>query len=155
MSLRISALSPYAPEAGALLAAGDAFMAALYPAAGNHLTSAAALAAPNVLFVGGYIGDTLAACGAVRISDDDGVYGEIKRVFVAEGQRGKGYSKQIMQHLEAHLRMKGVTVARLETGSKQPAAISLYRSLGYVERGPFGRYAADEFSVFMEKRLEG
>jgi putative acetyltransferase len=153
LSLRISALSPHSPEAGTLLAAGDAFMTALYPAASSHITSADALAAPNVLFIGGYAGDTLAACGAVCISDDDGVYGELKRIFVVEGQRGKGYSKQMVRHLEAHLLDQDVKVARLETGSKQPEAIALYRSLGYVERGPFGCHAADEFSVFMEKRL--
>lgn len=152
-AMRISVLSPYAPEAGVLMAAGDAHMAALYPAAANHMTKADALAAPNVLFVGGWVGDTLAACGAVRISDDDGLYGEIKRVFVVESQRGNGYSKRIMQHLEAHLRNLGVPFARLETGSRQPEAINLYRKLGYVERGPFGTYAADEFSVFMEKRI--
>lgn len=152
-AMRISVLSPYSPEAGVLMAAGDAHMMALYPAASNHITNADALAAPNVLFVGGWVGDTLAACGAVRIKDDDGLYGEIKRVFVVEQQRGKGYSRQVMLYLEAHLRSRGVGIARLETGRRQPEAIGLYRSLGYAERGPFGCYASDEFSVFMEKRL--
>ena len=42
---------------------------------------------------------------------------------------------------------------RLETGTKQPEAIALYRKFGYVERGPFGAYKPDPLSIFMEKRL--
>jgi predicted dienelactone hydrolase len=158
-SLRISTLSPYDPQAAALMAAGDAFMIALYPDAGEHITGAAALAADSVLFVGGYVDDALVACGAVRICGDDndgagdGVYGDLRRMFVSEEHRGKGYAKEILRHLEAHLRERGVAVARLETGSRQPEAIEMYRRFGYVERGPFGKCVANEFSVFMEKRL--
>ena len=58
-----------------------------------------------------------------------------------------------MQHLENHLVGLGVRVARLEAGPKQPEALGLYRKLGYTERGPFGPYADDPLSVFMEKTL--
>jgi putative acetyltransferase len=47
----------------------------------------------------------------------------------------------------------GVNVARLEAGPLQPKALSLYRKLGYTERGPFGSYRVDPLSVFMEKTL--
>ncbi|PRC90684.1 GNAT family N-acetyltransferase [Solimicrobium silvestre] len=77
-------------------------------------------------------------------------YGEIKRVFVMDSHRGKGISKRIMSHLEKHLVMLGVPVARLETGVKQPEAL---KSLGYVACAPFGGYALDPFSMFMDKRL--
>ncbi len=40
-----------------------------------------------------------------------------------------------------------------ETGTRQPEALGLCRRLGYVERGPFGTYAVDPLSVFMETRL--
>ena len=43
------------------------------------------------------------------------------------------------------------SLLRLETGVLQPEALGLYRKLGYRERGPFGAYAADPLSVFMEK----
>jgi putative acetyltransferase len=42
---------------------------------------------------------------------------------------------------------------RLETGTHQLASIHLYERLSYVTRGPFGSYAEDPLSVFMEKRL--
>ncbi len=108
---------------------------------------------PNVLFIGGYVGEELVACGAVKLLHDDGSYGEIKRMFVRDAHRGKGYSRLILQHLEAHLKEASIELARLETGVSQPEALGLYRSLGYVEREPFGAYRADPLSVFMEKQV--
>ena len=82
---------------------------------------------------------------------DDGNYAEIKRVFVLGHHRGKGLSNQIMCYLETELQDLGIKLFRLETGVKQPEALGLYRKLGYRERGPFGSYVTDPFSVFMEK----
>jgi putative acetyltransferase len=96
---------------------------------------------------------TLAACGAVKILDDDSRYGELKRMFVLEPHRGMGISKALLAHLEAHLISLDVTIARLETGIKQPEALGLYRRHGYRKRAQFGAYLADPLSVFMEKRL--
>jgi putative acetyltransferase len=78
----------------------------------------------------------------------------LKRVFVLEAQRGRGHSKAIVAHLEEHLRRRAVPLVRLETGIHQPEALGLYRRLGYRERGPFGSYGPDPYSVFMEKRLD-
>jgi putative acetyltransferase len=152
--MKIIPTDPTAPDAKALITASDAYMMALYPAVSNHLESVAALAQPNVLFLGGYLDGKLVACGAVRTRTDDGTYGEIKRVFVLEQQRGKGFSKAIMQRLEEHLLKTAVTLARLETGIRQPAAIGLYKKLGYRERPPFAAYQLDPFSLFMEKNLK-
>lgn len=96
----------------------------------------------------------LVACGAVKFVAGEPEYGEIKRVFVAEEQRGKRLATSIMQHLEEFVINNGVSIVRLEAGPKQPAALSLYRKLGYTERGPFGSYRADPLSVFMEKKLD-
>jgi putative acetyltransferase len=41
----------------------------------------------------------------------------------------------------------------LEAGAKQPEALALYQSAGFVEIGPFGEYLPDPFSIFMEKTL--
>ncbi|MGI9311875.1 MAG: hypothetical protein ACR2P7_10210, partial [bacterium] len=46
-----------------------------------------------------------------------------------------------------------VDALRLETGVHQAAAIGLYARLGFIRRGPFGDYADDPLSVFMEKKL--
>jgi putative acetyltransferase len=136
-----------------LLALSDDYAAALYPAESNHMESVDVLMQPNVLFLGGYVAGELVACGAVKMLNDDDVYGEIKRVFVVERFRGRGFSRQIMERLEEHLRLQRIPLSRLETGVKQPEALGLYRRLGYLERAPFGKYQIDPLSVFMEKRI--
>ena len=146
-------MDPADPRVSVLLEQSDAYMNALYPPHSNHLEGIAALPLANVFFVGATMGSILAGCGAVKTMDDDAVYGEIKRVFVAPDYRGAGLSVAIMQVLEQHLTDHGVRFARLETGVLQPEALGLYRRLGYVERPPFGRYQPDPLSVFMEKRL--
>jgi putative acetyltransferase len=152
--MNIQRLNPEDLGAQALIAQSDAYMTALYPSESNHLESIESLKLPNVLFLGVFIENTLAGCGAVKILENDGKYGEIKRVFVAEEYRGKGLSKALMQALEKHLKEIGVKIARLETGIKQPEAIGLYAKSGYVLRSPFGSYKVDPLSIFMEKQLE-
>jgi putative acetyltransferase len=152
--MRIEPTDPESDSAQALIAMSDAYMTALYPAESNHLESARALKAPNVLFLGCFLQGQLVGCGAVKILSDDGRYGELKRVFVLESHRGKGYSKAIMEKLEDHLKNSGIALARLETGIRQPEALGLYKRLGYVERAPFGAYVEDPLSLFMEKRLD-
>ena len=149
----IAPLDPYSQAATELLALSDAYMASLYPAESNHMESPAALAQPHVRFVGLAINGEVVGCGAVKVLEDDEAYGEIKRVFVKDDHRGRGFSRDLMAHLEDHLRAQGIALARLETGIHQPEALALYRKLGYVERPPFGAYQADPLSVFMEKRL--
>ncbi len=151
--LYIEYLDPDSPEVQALLAVSDAYYVNLYPAESNHLESSDDLKKPNVLFVGCRIDGELVASGAARIMQDDGSYAEIKRVFVVDDHRGKGLSSKVMRFLETELQGRGVSLFRLETGVKQPEALGLYRKLGYLERGPFGSYRADPYSVFMEKQV--
>jgi len=106
---------------------------------------------PNVLFFGCRVDGNLVASGAAKLMNDDGDYAEIKRVFVLDAYRGQGLSAKVMNYLESELQRRGVSLLRLETGVLQPEALGLYRKLGYRERGPFGAYAADPLSVFMEK----
>jgi len=151
--MQIKLLDAAIPAARHLLDLSDAYMGALYPAESNHLVDVSSLKQADVYFIGGYVDDELVACGAVKLMDDDGVYGEIKRVFVLEAHRGKGYSRRVMESLEQHLRNKDVRIARLETGIRQPEALGLYRKLGYIEREPYGAYQLDPLSLFMEKAL--
>lgn len=154
--MKIEKTDPASEAAGRLIAMSDAYMGDLYPAESNHLESVAALAQDNVIFLGCYIDETLAACGAVKILFDDDEqlsYGEIKRVFVPEEFRGRGLSKHIMRALEDHLLGQDIRVARLETGIRQPEALGLYFRLGYAERAAFADYEEDPLSVFMEKIL--
>ena len=135
------------------MARSDEYLRSLYPPESNHAESMDALVSENSAFFVGYVGAEPVVCGAAKIARDDGIYGEIKRVFVAEEHRGKNLATAIMEHLEDHLRRSGIDTVRLEAGPKQPAALSFYRKLGYAECGPFGGYAADPVSVFLEKSL--
>lgn len=146
-------VDPTHPQALALMAQSEALMTALYPSESNHFEPAENLRPPHAYFVGLWDGAQLIAIGGVKPMADDGRYGEIKRVFVDPAYRGRGLSRRIMAALEAHLVTQGVALARLETGIHQPEALGLYRAIGYVERVPYGSYAADPLSVFMEKTL--
>jgi putative acetyltransferase len=148
-------VAPDSPGARRLIALSDQYMNALYPAESNHLESVEALQQPNVCFVGIEADSTLVACGAVKLMTDDGRYGEIKRVFVLPDHRGKGHARSILRALEMQLRVRGIALARLETGILQPEALTLYRAMGYRERGPFGAYQTDPLSLFMEKAIDG
>jgi len=75
-------------------------------------------------------------------------------MFVRPEARGLGIGRQLLEALEAHAAAAGLTVLRLETGVAQPEALRLYERAGYTRRGPFGPYAADPLSVFLEKRLD-
>lgn len=153
--ITIEHLDPVTAEAGAIIAASDAYYRELYPAESNHLESPERLARADMLFIGCRVDARLAASGAAKIMHDDGTYAEIKRVFVLDEFRGQGLSWRIMEYLEAEVERQGVKLLRLETGIYQPAARGLYSKLGYHERGPFGAYAEDPLSVFMEKSVGG
>ncbi len=151
--MNIHPISPNLCDVQAMINKADELMQELYPPESNHLDDMSELEKGNVHFVGAFIDDVLAGIGAVKILDDDGDYGEIKRVYVDPYYRGQRIAQKIIDDLEAHLSKNNVFIARLETGDKQPQAIGLYKKLGYEIRGPYGSYREDPLSVFMEKRL--
>jgi putative acetyltransferase len=148
--VHLTVADPASAEARPLIAELDAYLSALYPAESNHLLSVEALRAPNVTFVLAHTGEVAAGCGAFV---NHGAYAEVKRMFVRPGFRGQRIGQLILGDLERRARQAGLTIARLETGIAQPEALALYERAGYVRRGPFGDYADDPLSVFMEKSL--
>ena len=148
----IGAEDPDQAEVRALLSASDAYSASLYPAESNHLLDVAALRRPEVSFMVARLGGRAVGCGALLRRGAE--YGEVKRLFVAPAARGKRLGRELLEALEKVALRQGLAVVRLETGTKQPEALALYRAAGYLERPPFGDYRADPLSIFMEKRLE-
>ena len=69
--------------------------------------------------------------------------------------RGRGIGTVVLDHLIGEASARGYTRLSLETGSPREFAPArrLYARRGFVECGPFGPYAADDFSVFMTLRL--
>jgi putative acetyltransferase len=146
-------VDPASDAARRLVAMSDAYMSGLYPPESNHFDTPELLSRAGVHFIGIWSGTELIACGGTKLMDDDGRYGEIKRVYVLPAHRGHGHARELMAHLEEWLLSQACPLARLETGIRQPEALALYRSLGYRERGAFGAYLPDPLSVFMEKQL--
>jgi putative acetyltransferase len=142
---------PDKPETRALLDESSAYMASLYPAESNHILGVEALQQPEVTFVVARVDGQALGCGAVLKSGEH--WAELKRMFVSPAARGQKLGRRLLQRLELIAAEKGATLLRLETGIKQPEALALYRSAGFVEIGPFGEYQPDPLSVFLEKSI--
>lgn len=78
---------------------------------------------------------------------------EIKRMFVLAHARGRGLARALLARLEASAAAAGRTRMVLETGLKQPEAIALYESSGYLPVPKFGYYRHEELSVCLGKPL--
>lgn len=78
---------------------------------------------------------------------------EVKRMFVVREARGRGLARAILAALEASAAAAGRTRMVLETGLRQPEAISLYESSGYVPVKKFGYYRDQDLSLCMGKSL--
>jgi GNAT superfamily N-acetyltransferase len=79
---------------------------------------------------------------------------ELKRMYVRPAYRGRGVARHLVVALEEEALAAGHRTLRLETGSYLPAAISLYRSCGYLPIPVYGEYVGNPFSVCFEKHLE-
>jgi GNAT superfamily N-acetyltransferase len=104
----------------------------------EHLTG------PRCAFLIGRVDGRAAACGGLRPREDN--VAEFKRMYVAPGYRGRGYSKAMLRALESTARANGYEKVWLETGDRQPEAIRLYESSGY-------RQIASEPTLAFEKDL--
>jgi GNAT superfamily N-acetyltransferase len=78
---------------------------------------------------------------------------EIKRMYVAPAERRGGLARLILRTLEDSAREAGCDVLVLETGLRQPEAIALYESAGYVRVADFGHYKDAPLSRCYGRRL--
>ena len=150
-AVEIRPLAPRDPRARRLIEALDRLQTSLYPAESNHLDPIETLERDNVTFLAAFVGEEVVGCGAVKRMPSG--YGEIKRMYVEPGLRGRGVGSALMDGLESSLVARGIGLARLETGIRQPEALALYERRGYTRIPPFGDYPDDPLSVFFEKRL--
>jgi putative acetyltransferase len=147
--MRIALEQPDQPELIRLIEELDAYQKPLYPAESHHGVDVAVLAEPGVLFaVVRDAGGQAVACGAVVLTPE---YGELKRMYVSPACRGRGIGQALLEFLEAEALARGCSRFVLETGYLQHDALALYARAGYVRCGPFGAYAEDPHSVFMQK----
>ena len=127
------------------------------------------VAPPHGVFVVAYIGGEPVGCGAVRrlVEDSAGrlvpglpefpggatAVGEIKRMYTAPAARRRGVSRALLARLETEAVRLGYRRLQLETGDRQPEAISLYESAGYRRIPTYGQYEGDELSVCFARDL--
>lgn len=78
---------------------------------------------------------------------------EVKRMYVAAAARRSGLARLVLRTLEDSARDAGCDVLVLETGLKQPEAIELYTSSGYVRVAGFGYYKDEPLSRYFGRRL--
>lgn len=99
------------------------------------------------------------ASGGWRSQDENGEGysdgdAELKRMYVIPEARGLGLARRILAVLEDGARAAGRTRMVLETGIRQPEAIALYTSSGYLPCAQkFGHYREYDNSRCFAKNL--
>ncbi|WP_043615964.1 GNAT family N-acetyltransferase [Nonomuraea candida] len=94
-------------------------------------------------------GRAAVGCGAVQPAE--GTTGELKRMYVAPGHRGRGIARSLLAALEGLAAEMGYDRLRLATGVRQPEAIALYESAGYVRTDPYGKYVGEPLTLCYAK----
>ena len=82
-----------------------------------------------------------------------GADAELKRMFIAKAARGRGLGRRLLATIEDSAREAGCQRLILETGDRQPEAVALYESAGYVRIEDFGYYADHEGVLSFAKPL--
>ena len=76
---------------------------------------------------------------------------EVKRVYVAPAARGTGVSRLLMAELERIAAERGARRLILQTGDRQPEAVTLYERIGYTRIPIYAPYLELSFSQCFEK----
>jgi putative acetyltransferase len=160
MDIRLGGLET--PEVAALLAEHVEDMRCYSPPESVHTLDLDRLRTPDLTFwslwdgagEGGEGGEVL-GCAALR--ELDPTRGELKSMRTSSAHRRRGVAAALLDHVVAEATRRGYTRLSLETGSPEEfaPARTMYAAYGFTSCGPFGPYAADDFSVFMTLDLPG
>jgi GNAT superfamily N-acetyltransferase len=155
MRLRFEPVPLDQEPAASLVAAMRAEIAELYEGldlTAEHMPKAGPveLGPPGGVFLVGFDqgGQPICGGGIKRLSSEAC---EIKRMYVVPAGRGRGLGRALLEALEDAARELGYTVARLDTGLRQPQAERMYRNAGYRPIGNFNDNPVASF--FGEKAL--
>ncbi|MBE9461695.1 GNAT family N-acetyltransferase [Dyadobacter subterraneus] len=96
--------------------------------------------------------DEPVGCGAMKEFMPDSM--EMKRMYTAPQDRGKGIATAVLTELENWAAELSYTKCVLETGKRQPEAIKLYEKNGYKRIPNYGQYIGIDNSVCFEKELK-
>ena len=157
--VKFATVEPVAPaQCEHLIQEADLYLATLYPPASIFSVPATDFDREGNVLLGAFRAESngsaspMGCVGYLRSDTEPGV-AEIKRLFVSPGFRHLGVATQLMDALEHEAIDAEISTLRLETGVHQHESLGLYFARGYVQRGPFGSYLDDPYSVFLEKLL--
>jgi GNAT superfamily N-acetyltransferase len=156
--LRIEQVTADHPDVTLLVTEVQAEYARRYGTPDESPVDVAEFTLPEGAFLLGYVGDTVAVSGAWRrVALPAGAPGssaaEVKRMYVRPAYQRGGLARVMLARLEEEIRSAGCDVAVLSTGTRQPEAIALYESCGYVPIGGFGHYANSPVNRSFAKAL--
>lgn len=142
-------------EVRSLVTELEEILSAEYPPEQRHGLRLEAIFQPNIRFFVARVDGAAVGCGGVALFDD---FAEVKRMYVREAARGRGVADAVLARLEDEARAAGIDVVRLETGTRQFAALRFYERAGFRRCAAFGDYAtmppsSIATSVFFEKRI--
>ena len=149
--LHITIETPYCDAATILIDHLSAELGPLYGDDGAGAFAPSDVDVPGGAFVIAWLDSRPVGCGALRPMEPG--IGEIKRMFVEPTARRKGVARKVLQTLEELARAYGYNALRLETGVRQPEAMTLYESAGFQRIPCYGCYAGQFLSVCYEKSL--
>ena len=146
------------PDAVALTEQVQRFYVDIYGGPDGTPFTADDFAPPKGGFLVGYLDDRPVAMGGWYFAPYASPAGadraaEIKRMFVADEARGRGFGRAVLGALEDDARAAGADWMVLETGGPQVAAVALYRGCGYVDIAPYGFYADSPKVISLGKPL--
>jgi putative acetyltransferase len=120
----------------------------LSPAESVHALDLAALRAPDITFWSAYEDEVLVGCGALKVLDAR--HGEVKSMRTDPARRGQGIAGQLLRHIIAEARARGLERLSLETGSEEffAPARRLYARHGFRPCPPFAEYSDDPLSSY-------
>ena len=151
LNFRLDDLSGEATRS--LIARHLAGMRSNSPPESVHALDIAGLREPDMTFWSVWVGDEIAACGALKRLDAR--RGEIKSMRVTDKFVGRGVGRALLNHLIGEGRAMGMESLWLETGSSEAftPALRFYENAGFTRCGPFDGYVDDPFSVFMMRAI--
>jgi len=152
--VRIDVLAYDHPDAVALIAEVQQEYVIRYGEQDMTPVDPAEFAPPHGLFLVAYLDGRPVGCGGWRVHDGpDGPEAELKRMYVSPAARGRGVARAVLSELEHTAVSAGHRRIVLETGSRQPEALALYKSAGYVDVPRFGYYADAPEAVHLGKTM--
>jgi putative acetyltransferase len=129
--VRIELADPESPEARGLLDEHAADMAARYGGTGSWEGVGGS---KDLLWLARERGGDAVGCVALRVLGPHRV--EVKHLYVAPAARRLGTGSALMDAFEAEAARRRASIV-LETGSRQPESIALYRQRGYRPRDKY------------------